>query len=172
MTLEQELTAFSAADEEKKQAVFKKIYDKYFKLVWFCAYRFLGNKEDTDEIADDVFVKFYFRANKCEISNIKYYLARAARNLSLNRLRSRKPTETLDERTVGQYCFCESSDVLERVAALTTKSEFELLARHVFEGYSLTEIARSTGESVNTVKSKYRRLCKKLKSELEEVEDE
>ncbi len=168
MTLEQELAlSLSPFDEQAKQNVFHKIYDKYFKLVWFCAYRFLGNKEDTDEISDDVFVKFYFGADKAEIQNIKFYLTRSARNLSLNRLRSKKPTEELDERTVGQYTFSEGSDLLEKVARLVTKEEFELLCRHVLEGYSLVEIAADTGEGTNTVKSKYRRLCKKLKSKLE-----
>ncbi len=83
MTLEQELAlSLSPFDEQAKQNVFHKIYDKYFKLVWFCAYRFLGNKEDTDEISDDVFVKFYFGADKAEIQNIKFYLTRSARNRS------------------------------------------------------------------------------------------
>ena len=159
--------SLSPFDEQAKQTVFRKIYDKYFKLVWFCVYRFLGNKEDTDEISDDVFVKFYFGADKTEIQNIKFYLTRSARNLSLNRLRSKKPTETLDERTVGQYTLSEDSDLLEKIARLVTKDEFELLSRHVLEGYSLAEIAQSVGESANTVKSKYRRLCKKLKSQLE-----
>ncbi len=173
MTLEQELAlSLSPFDEQAKQNVFRKIYDKYFKLVWFCAYRFLGNKEDTDEISDDVFVKFYFRADKSEIQNIKFYLTRSARNLSLNRLRSKKPTEELDERTVGQYTFSEGSDLIEKVARLVTKEEFELLSRHILEGYSLAEIATSTGEGVNTVKSKYRRLCKKLKSKLEDFDYE
>ncbi len=173
MTLEQELAdSLSPLDEQAKKTVFHKIYDKYFKLVWFCAYRFLGNKEDTDEIADDVFVKLYLRTDASDIQNIKYYLTRSARNLSLNRLRAKRPTEVLDERTVGQYTFSEGSDLLERVKNLVTKEEFELLSRHVLEGYSLVEIAKSTGESANTVKSKYRRLCKKLKSELEDLDHE
>lgn len=173
MTLEQELASFpSQTDEAKKQTLFHKIYDKYFKLVWFCVFRFVGKKEDADEISDDVFVKFYFRAGKTKIDNIKYYLTRSARNLSLNYLRSKKPTEQLDERTAGTYFFSEGSDLLEKVKKLTTREEFELLARHVIEGYSLAEIATGYGESVNTVKSKYRRLIKRLKQQLEDFEDE
>ncbi len=61
---------------------------------------------------------------------------------------------------------------MEKVARLVSKEEFELLCRHVLEGYSLAEIAQSVGESANTVKSKYRRLCKKLKSKLEDFDYE
>ncbi len=162
----------SSISEERKTEIFRKIYDKYFKLVWFCAFRFLGNKEDTDEVSDDVFVNFYRKLGKTEINNVKYYLTRSARNLSLNKLRDRKPTEELNENTVGEYLFCEGSDLLEKIASVTSKEEFDLLCRHVLEGYSLIEIAESLGESVNTVKSRYRRLIKRLKSELEDFCDE
>ncbi len=173
MSVTGEFTGFAhIVGEEARARIFREIYDKYFKLVWFCAFRFLGNKEDTDEVSDDVFVNFYRRAERTEISNVKYYLTRSARNLSLNRLRDRKNTEELDENRAGEYFFCEGSDLLEKIAAVTSKEEFDLLCRHVLEGYTLSEIAVKLGESVNTVKSKYRRLVKRLKSELEDFCDE
>lgn len=173
MSVTEAFTGFeNVIGEERRMQIFREIYDKYFKLVWFCAFRFLGNKEDTDEVSDDVFVNFYRRAEKTEISNVKYYLTRSARNLSLNKLRDRKETEELDENRAGEYCFYEGSDLLEKLAVVTSKEEFDLLCRHVLEGYTLAEIAETSGESVNTVKSKYRRLVKRLKSELEDFCDE
>lgn len=157
---------------ERKIESFREIYNKYFKLVWFCVFRFLGNKEDADEVSDDVFVKFYERAEKTEIINVKYYLTRSARNLSFNKLRSRKHTEELNENTAGQYVFCEGSGLLEKIASAANKEEIDLLCRHVLEGYTLAEIAERLGEPVNTVKSKYRRLIKRLKSELGDFCDE
>ncbi len=173
MSVKEELTVCALpSDRNKKLEIFRKIYDKYFKLVWFYAFRFLGNKEDTDEVSDDVFVNFYRRAEKTEISNVKYYLTRSARNLSLNKLRDKKQTEELNENTAGEYCFHEGSDLMEKIASVTDKEEFDLLCRHVLEGYTLTEIAETLGESVNTVKSKYRRLIIRLKSQLEGFYDE
>ena len=160
-------------NEQQKQTIFDKIYNKFYKLVWFCAYRFLGNKEDTDEVSDDVFVKFYFRLGKTEIQNAKYYLTRAARNLSVNKLRVKEQTEELDEKTaVGEYFYFEDNDVLEKIKKLASKDEIEMLIRHIIEGYSLTELADIKSESINTVKSKYRRLIEKLKSNLGEFYDE
>ncbi len=173
MNLEQELAdCRSSPSEQKKQTLFEKIYGQYYKLVWFCAFRFLGNREDTEEISDDVFVGFYFRMDKTEIGNIKYYLTRSARNLSLNRLRTRRPTEELNENTGGEYFFSAGSGLLEEVERLTTKEQIELLHRHVLEGYSLSEIAQQRGESLNTVKSRYRRLITELRSVLGDFYDE
>ena len=167
MSLEQELVdSLSRHDEQLKRDVFHRIYEQFHKLVWFCVYRFLGNKDDTDEVSDDVFVKFYFRMDKTEIKNIKYYLTRSARNLSLNKLRDKKPTEQLDENIVGEYSFDDGNDLLKEVEKLTTKEEFEMICRHVLEGYSLVEISNQLNESLNTIKSKYRRVIKRLQSKL------
>ncbi len=172
MSLEQELASSLPLGEEAKKQIFHKIYQQFYKLVWFCAYRFLGNKDDTDEVSDDVFVKFYLRVGKVEIQNIKYYLTRSAKNLSLNKIRDKKPTEQLDEKTVGEYFFEGDNDLLKQVEQLTTAQEFDLICRHVLEGYSLVEIASQLGESANTVKSKYRRVIKKLQSKLGGTYDE
>ncbi len=173
MTLEATVENFTKnGTQEAKLSLFREIYDTYFKLVWFCAYRYLGDKSDTDEISDDVFVNFYNRLGTTDIKNIKYYLTRSARNLALNRLRDRKPTEELDENICGTYCFDEGSEIIAEIKKLTSAEEFELLSKHILEGYSLAEIAEKEGSSVNTVKSKYRRLVKKLKSQLGGFYDE
>ncbi len=159
-------------DDAVRQELFKSVYDAYFKLVWFCAYSLLGNKEDTDEISDDVFIAFYNRMDKTEIANVKYYLTRSARNLSLNRLRDRKTVEELNENLAYEHTYCEGSGAMEAIRAKTTKEEFSLLCLHILEGYSLVEIAEKRHTSVNTLKSQYRRLVGRLKKELGGFNDE
>ena len=168
MSFEQELV--SALSETQKRDLFHRIYEQYYKLVWFCVYRFLGNKPDTDEVADDVFVKFFFRMGKTAIDNVKFYLTRSARNLSFNKIRAKKPTVELNESTAGEYTFSCDNGLLDKIQKLTTAEEFNLLCAHVLEGYTLNEIAEKTGKSANTVKSQYLRLTKRLKKSLIDFE--
>ncbi len=164
MSFEQELV--SVSDETQKRDLFHRIYEQYYKLVWFCVYRFLGNKPDTDEVADDVFVKFFFRMGKSAIDNVKFYLTRSARNLSFNKIRAKKPTVELSESIAGEYNFACDNGLLAEIKKLTTPTEFDLLCSHVLEGYTLVEIAEKTGSSANAVKSRYLRLVKHLKKSL------
>jgi RNA polymerase sigma-70 factor (ECF subfamily) len=70
---------------------FRQIVELYHKPIHGLCFRYLKNQEDAEEIAQDVFIRLYERADKYEArAKLTTYLYRIAVNLSLNRIRDRK----------------------------------------------------------------------------------
>ena len=89
MSYEVELiSALKSNDINKVQESFKNIYEAYYKLVYFCVGNFLKNKEDIEDVTQEVFINFFNNLENINVSgSIKYYLTRSARNLSINYLK-------------------------------------------------------------------------------------
>ena len=76
---------------EGNQAAFKELFDRFSTLVYNVAYRMLQNKQDAEDITQEVFFQAYkslkhFRAE----SQLSTWLYRIAVNRSLNHQRKRK----------------------------------------------------------------------------------
>ena len=81
MDLERKLkSALNTNDLEQIEIVFEEIYNTYYKLIYFCININVKNHQDVEELVDDVFINFYNNINKIDISNIKYYLTKSAKN--------------------------------------------------------------------------------------------
>lgn len=58
---------------------FDALYDRYWELLYYAAYRRLKDKEQCKDIIQDVFVDLWCRRGQVTISNIKAYLLTAVR---------------------------------------------------------------------------------------------
>ena len=57
MSLEAKLVdALNSNNRQKLESIFKKIYDSYFKLVYFCISAYVNKKEDIEDIVSDTFL--------------------------------------------------------------------------------------------------------------------
>lgn len=158
------INALKSKDKNKIQEVFKEIYETYYKLVYFCVGNYLPNKEDIEDITSEVFINFFNHLDNIKLNgNIKYYLTRSAKNLSINYLKkSSKQIEIKEiEKTLGYVIYY--SDLLSLLKDNLTDLERECVISHILEGYSLREIAKDKLMNVNTIKSVYRRALFKLK---------
>ena len=60
MKLESKLKkAIEEKDINKIEIVFEEIYNNYFNLVCFIIYKYVKRREDVEDIASDVFIKFF-----------------------------------------------------------------------------------------------------------------
>ncbi len=77
--------------KEGDEAAFRKIVDTYQDSIYSLCSQYLGNHQDAEEIAQDVFIKLYKNAENYEPrAKLSTFLYRIAVNLSLNRIRDRK----------------------------------------------------------------------------------
>ncbi len=177
---------FHSGDTERS---LEDLFGKYSRLVFNVAYRFLQNREDAEDITQDVFLQVYkslkhFRGE----SQISTWLYRITVNLSLNFQRKRKYREwfSFDRRTGGSSSADDEMDIadareenpatmMERKeaehilqAAINSLPEQQRVALILFryEGLSYEEIAEIMKVTVASVESRLHRakqtLAKKL----------
>lgn len=90
------ITKFKQGD----RSAFRQLVEKYQDPVINISYRFLRNKEEAEETAQEVFLKVYLSAKTYQHNNkFSTWLFKIAVNLCLNKLREKKklPTSQLEE---------------------------------------------------------------------------
>lgn len=146
--------------------------DTYGNTILRCAYSYLHNMADAEEILQDTLLKLLTAAPSFESeAHKKAWLLRVAANLSKNRIEYntlRASDELSDELAEeGQE---DLSFVWEAVKALPVPFR-EVIHLHYYEGYSTEEIAALLKRNPSTVRSDLRRGREKLKSVLKEAYD-
>ena len=169
MSLEKRLVdALNSKNKIIIEETFKLIYDSYFKLVYFCVGNYVDNKDDVEELVNDVFLNFFNHLNNINVNgSIKYYLTSSAKNSALNFLKKQKRvvvTENIEN--VGVEYKYHDNDLIDKVKENLTFEESQLVIDHVIVGRSLREIAKENNTNANTLKSKYRRAILKLQKVL------
>ena len=158
----------------KDREAFHALVKLYSGLAYSAAFRILGNREDALEASQDAFVKAFnkIRQYRGEVP-FKYWLRKITVNTSLNRLRSRKSDclsnagEILDDvaqdrrkLTAGPDEILEAAerDRQVRNALMRLEDPFRaVMVLRDIEGYKYEEIAKMTGISIGTVKSRLSR---------------
>ena len=178
MTREDELALLRRA-QGGDLAAFEEIVRVHEKVVYHMALQTLGNREDAEDAAQDVFLKAYtslksFRGD----SKISVWLYRITNNVCIDMLRRRKDAVSLsgdDGEEGGEVELPDDScdpadlaqrrDLQERLAAalqhLPQNQREAFLMRAVAE-LSYDEIAQTLGLDLGTVKSRIFRARKKL----------
>ena len=146
--------------------------DTYGNAILRCAYSYLHNMADAEEILQDTLLKLLTAAPDFESeAHKKAWLLRVAANLSKNRIEynALRDCDELDDSLAAEGRE-DLSFVWEAVKALPTQYR-EVIHLHYYEGYSTEEIAKILGRNPSTVRSDLRRGRQKLKSLLKEAYD-
>jgi RNA polymerase sigma-70 factor (ECF subfamily) len=138
----------------------EEIFRDYYQLVYRTAYSVTRSDEDAEDVLQSLFLRFVGRGFPADLQkNPKGYLYRAAFNLSLNMVRSRKrhasggDTESIETPAPAtETDFLEEIDkrLHEAIADLPPKAAQILLLRYV-HNCSDAEIAKSLGTSRGTI---------------------
>lgn len=146
--------------------------DTYGNAILRCAYNYLHNMADAEEILQETLLKILTSAPNFESEEHKKgWLLRVAANLSKNRLEynALRAYDELSE-DLAEEGREDLSFVWEAVKDLPTQFR-EVIHLHYYEGYSTEEIALILGRNPSTVRSDLRRGREKLKSVLKEAYD-
>ncbi|WP_235016445.1 RNA polymerase sigma factor [Aquimarina sp. AU474] len=147
------------------------LYGLYVDAMYNVGLRFLGNKEEAEDIVQDSFVDAFKNLNNFKYdSSFGAWLKRIVINKSINRLKAKKiplvsmethefyltdeepleATETVDVKKV-QWGIAKLPDGYQQIINL-----------YLIEGYDHVEIGEILGISTSTSKSQYHRAKKKL----------
>ena len=160
----------AAADRTGQMAA--EALDTYGNAILRCAYSYLHNMADAEEVLQDTLLKLLTAAPSFESeAHKKAWLLHVAANLSKNRIEynALRATDELDDELVGEGRE-DLSFVWEAVKSLPVPFR-EVIHLHYYEGYSTEEIAKLLKRNPATVRSDLRRGREKLKTVLKEAYD-
>lgn len=152
---------------------FDDLYQKYADIVFRTAYNFLLNKDDAEDIVQEVFIK-YFISNKTfnDDNHEKAWILTVTANLSKNVLRSksRQNLELDDTIKIVDHKFDKAItnhlDLEEAMKELTANQRLVIYLFY-YEQIPIKYIAKIMKSNENTVKSHLLRAKSKMKTYLE-----
>ena len=155
---------------------FEKIYREYAGFVYNVALRIAGNRQDADEITQDVFIKMYRNLKNFRFSSsFKTWLYRIAVNTALNyrkkELKQQEYRARLEHNSETEITSFQSNDLEDKeenkhqadefLAQLSADQRTCVVLRNV-EGMSYKEIADVLKININTVRTRLKRAREKL----------
>lgn len=154
----------------RTNAAIENILKKYADTVYRIAFVRVKNKDDAEDITQEVFVRFIKRAPVFESEeHEKAWFIRVAVNCSKSLLLSPWRTRRSDTEKDTPVFDTEKSEVWHAVSSLPEQMRVVI---HLFyyENMSVSEISAATGKSVSAVKTALHRSRQKLKEILTEEE--
>lgn len=177
-----ELTEFDVPDPVP---TFQEVADRYGSTIYTIAHRLTGNREEAQDLAQDVFVRVYRNLHRYEPGTFEGWLYRITKNLFLDKVRRKKrvrfdplpdeewrepaddgplPDELLDRVTLH-------GDVETALATLPATFRAAVVLCDV-QGLTYEEIARATNWPLGTVRSRIHRGRRMLREALSAMDSE
>jgi len=169
----------------RSESAITAISDKYSKYCRVIAINILGNAEDAEEVLNDTYFRIWNAIPPGRPNNLRAFIGRIARNLSLDKLEKKKT----GKRGGGQFdailseleeCIADSRNSFDEraeseviTAALNTflseqnAENRRIFVRRYWRAASIEEIAVDFGMSVGKVKTILFRMRIKLRKHLE-----
>jgi RNA polymerase sigma-70 factor (ECF subfamily) len=140
-------------------------YTQYADALHGYAVMVLANRSEAADVVHHVFAML-LRKRPANIQHLEAYLRRAVRNECYSRLRSRMREEASDAQLLEPVATADEPYLrvmIERALRALPAEQREVIHLKVFEGHTFQEVAAMTGESINTVASRYRYALDKLR---------
>lgn len=149
---------------------FNKKYDLYAQMIFNISYGYTHNKQDAEDIVQDVFLKYLnqdiFFANSLEE---KYWLIRITINENISQSRKAyKKKVVLDDDMVGTIPDSQKKDDLIAEVMKLPVDYKNVIILYYYNNLSVKEIAETLKKSESAVKKKMERARKILKKMMED----
>ena len=141
------------------------LFDRYSKVVYSVALRVLRDPASAEDVLQEIFMQIWrspggFIATRGSLGG---WLAVVSRNRSIDSLRRKRPTESVDEIPLASPFNlsdeAERSLMMEKTRAaiiLLPSEQRKTLEMAFFDGLTHSEIAEMTGDPLGTVKTRIR----------------
>lgn len=160
---------------------FSVIVSRYQNKVFNIVFRIIGNREDAEDLTQEIFLKVYKSLEKFKKeSKFSTWIYRIAYNMTLSELRRRKMNFfsidiiQLDESEDIDNSFDdkikeEKLNYLNQALKTLVPEELFLISLYYIEGKNIEDIALVSGNSVANIKVKLFRIRKKLVVEINKM---
>jgi len=126
------------------QAAFAELVELYQEKLYHMAYRMLNNRQEAEDVVQDTFLRVYNNLERYDTSmKFSTWIYRIATNLSIDRLRKRKPVYSLDAES-SEY---EGLDGYSMIPSDNRTPESEML---------ISETQRIIHQAIDTLPPKYK----------------
>ena len=150
---------------------FSLLYTATSKGVYAFLYTYYGNRHDTEDALQSVFLKIKLNACKYKPkTNAKAWILQVAKNYAFNDLTRKKRETSMDNETLSVIAGEDKGydgSVFEAINKCLNEGEKQVVILHVLWGYKHREISAILNMPTGTVTSKYKTSIKKLKEFLE-----
>ncbi|MGD9142949.1 MAG: sigma-70 family RNA polymerase sigma factor [Dehalococcoidia bacterium] len=158
---------------------FGRLYDIFINKVYQYVYYRVSNKEDTEDITQQVFIKAWKAINKYKITSKPFiaWLLRISRNLIIDFYRSKKAMVYINsefeipgaEKSPEHLAESEYDQrVLRNIIQKLPYEQQQVIMMKFIEGYTYSEISASLNKSEGAVRVIQHRALKKMQGILEE----
>jgi len=161
-----------------EEAAFAELVNRHRETVTRIAYRFLYDKDEAMDVAQDVFLAAYLKlATLAPHRDFAAWLYRVAINRAIERARRRSTRRRLERESGRQRPTSgrrrkpkeggsEESARLERAMGRLSKRQRMVVALRFFEGFSVSRTAEVLGTTANNVRVTLSKALKALKKVL------
>jgi RNA polymerase sigma-70 factor, ECF subfamily len=154
------------------EAAMTSLYYRYREWVYGLAFRLCGDKEDAQEILQEVFIYFFNKFPGFELrSSLKTFLYPVVKNITISTIRKKRKVISLDD-PAAQGIPDESFNWTEEYRNLSeylegfTKEDKELVCLRFYDELQLVEISEVFKVPVGTIKSRLNRLLSRLREKI------
>ncbi|MES2517431.1 MAG: RNA polymerase sigma-70 factor, partial [Bacteroidota bacterium] len=156
---------------------FAEIYRRYWLKMYSVAYHLTGNKEEAEEMVQDVFVSLWSRFAELEIRNLGVYLIVAVKHRITNFIKSQINFRKFQEYQIlheiqQSYSsdeviyFSDLTEAVEEAMKKLPEKSAEIFKKSRFENQSVKEIAREFELSEKAVEYHLTKSVKVLREHL------
>jgi RNA polymerase sigma-70 factor (ECF subfamily) len=158
-------TSLLARVQAGEQTAMASLYDRYSRLVYSVALRVLRDAPSAEDVMQEVLMQIWrspsgFASSRGSLAG---WLAVVARNRSIDLLRRRRPTDSVDDVVLASSFNladeAERSTLMERARIAMQqlpREQRKTLEMAFFDGLTHSEIAEMTGDPLGTVKTRIR----------------
>lgn len=172
---------------QQEQAALGLLYDRYARVMYSLAYKMLGTAEEAEEVVLDVFSQVWRTAERYDSQRGRTdsWLFLLTRSRSLDRIRRRqRKAKVIEAATIATKVSLTTSGITPeedlmindrrqqviRALAQIPPEQRQIIELAYYQGLSQSQIAKQTGISLGTVKTRVRLGLSKLKKLLKESE--
>lgn len=160
------------SDKQTADKAFAELYSRLAPRIFAYCRRFMGNREEAQDVFQETFVRFYQSAKQeRNMTNVPAFALKIARNLCVNHLRKESPAISFEDYMAAHDDDRDEKDemlnLIKRALKLLPDDYREIFILREYEGMSYTEIADITGETLANVKVRIFRAKQKIREILE-----
>jgi len=161
---------YLGGDEKSLEILIK----KYLGQIYGFTYKRVGNAQEAEDITQETFVKAWRNLKKFDNrKEFKTWIFSIAKNTCIDSFRKKKALlylETIREPGENDKNL-EQIDIAQLLSSITGKliPKYQtVLSSYHDDNLNFREISEKTGESINTIKSRYRRAILELRKSISE----